>query len=69
MQLTTTFLLQSLKEFSVPIPVFHSMTCLTIAHCEYGLEALPYLLARCESLETLVFEVCYQITEIIIMSI
>ncbi|GKV34416.1 hypothetical protein SLEP1_g42790 [Rubroshorea leprosula] len=47
----------SLKEFSVPIPVFHNMTCLTIAHCEYGLEPLPDLLAQCESLETLVFEI------------
>ncbi|GKV34422.1 hypothetical protein SLEP1_g42796 [Rubroshorea leprosula] len=43
--------------YSVPIPSFHNVTHLAICWClDLCLTQLPYLLTRCESLETLVFE-------------
>ncbi|GKV34439.1 hypothetical protein SLEP1_g42814 [Rubroshorea leprosula] len=45
-----------LKLFSVPIPVFHNLTHLTIHQCDTKVNELPYLLERCKSLETLVLQ-------------
>ncbi|GKV34424.1 hypothetical protein SLEP1_g42798 [Rubroshorea leprosula] len=43
--------------YSVPIPTFQNVTHLAIWWClDLCLTQLPYLLTRCESLETLVFE-------------
>ncbi|GLT76953.1 hypothetical protein SLA2020_485850 [Shorea laevis] len=43
--------------YSVPIPSFHNMTHLAIWWClDLCLSQLPYLLTRCESLETLHFD-------------
>ncbi|GKV34441.1 hypothetical protein SLEP1_g42816 [Rubroshorea leprosula] len=56
----TGFTLSILKLLSVPIPVFHKMTHLTIFFGESYVNKLPYLLERCESLETLVLQnKCY----------
>ncbi|GKV34425.1 hypothetical protein SLEP1_g42799 [Rubroshorea leprosula] len=46
-----------LKENLVPIPLLKNLKILRVFHCEMqGLEGLPYLIGRCDSLETLVLE-------------
>ncbi|GLT76954.1 hypothetical protein SLA2020_485860 [Shorea laevis] len=46
-----------LKENFVPIPSLKNLKILRIFHCEMQwLEGLPYLIGRCDSLETLVLE-------------